>query len=280
MFARSRSTWNQKFTRFLSRTIRRECPNESIVIPTTSPMFSGRSKIWQMINPNLTALSVKLGQELKLSSWVGLDSIVMWMKWGLLLARSSTCWSNWTMTKRIWYSWRSLLSMKLEGPSRSPRILCAFHYLYKPKIEDSFLTLVADMIWSLHERLKEWTWRKEFVIPSCSILRTIQLLPKQKPKLTWEPLTKSHKPMSLMTLHQWCLLGNDAWRKGTPSCGLLVRCHSWSQRMGNVLIWRFTTTSPTLILEHMNALHMNVNKHRRFMINLNISKRVSTTSMT
>ena len=28
----------------------------------------------------------------------------------------------------------------------SPRISCAFHYQYKPKIEDSFLILEADMI--------------------------------------------------------------------------------------------------------------------------------------
>ena len=76
MFARLRLTWSLRSTRFLSRTIRRECPNESIATPK-NPMFSGRSKIWQMINPNLTAHSVKLGQELKLSSWAELDSIVM-----------------------------------------------------------------------------------------------------------------------------------------------------------------------------------------------------------
>ena len=48
-----------------------------------------------------------------------------------------------------------LVEHEAERSSRSPRISCAFHYQYKPKIEDSFSTLVADMTLFLHEKLKE-----------------------------------------------------------------------------------------------------------------------------
>ena len=136
------------------------------------------------------------------------------------------------------------------------------------------------MIWFLQGKPKGWTWSSELVILSCSTQPTVQLLLRQKQRLTWEPLMWPLMPMYWTTLRPWCLLGNDAWKKDIPLYGHLVKCLSWLRRMENASIWQSMTTSPTLILELTNALLMNVIMHQRSMTYWYILKSESMISTT